>query len=128
MQDYGAIIPAEDLPIPPEYDTGKSLLVSEDPPIIISHDMQHNYVPNIDYDAYIDEGTSAVVQFFTQVISDLDRLNEHGKDGVPVRVVLNHAVNHTGLTDDEAYEILMELANKRQDPVQLDKSGRVTAD
>lgn len=128
MKEYGAVIPATDLPVSPEYASYKNLLVSDDPPVLVTHELEHNYVPDIDYETYQDEGSTAVYQFFIQTVSDLDRLNEHGKDGVPMRIVLNHAVNHTDLNDDEAYEILMELSDSHDSVLRIDGSGRVKAE
>lgn len=128
MQDYGAVIPADEIPDYSEYDSSKNLLVSEDPPILVTHDLEHNYVPDIDYEAYEDETSGVVRQFFIQVVGDLDRSDKYRKDGVPLRVVLNHAVHHTGLSDDEAYEVLMDLSNAHGNPVSIGSNGRVTLD
>ena len=125
MRGYGTVIPWEKLPDHPEYPTDRNTLISEDPPIVITHTYDHDFIPEVSYSEYESEDSVSVFQFFVSLVASLSQRVEYKRETVPLRVVLNHAVNHTELSDDEAYEILTELCSDRQTPLQLTDSGRV---
>jgi hypothetical protein len=126
MQAYGTIVPWRELPDSGYYPEDRNVIVSEDPPVLITHNYSHDTVPEIDYETYESEGTTAVIQFFNALVNDLEEMGpSDDSEGVPLRVVLNHAVHHTDLDDDEAYEVLTAICEPHDTPLLLTDGGRV---